>query len=128
MIPLLYSSPSITITEDFIRAKRFQDRTIPLNQVTGARIEKSKIDDFKAIFPLFLVLGAVFTVVFFPLGLYCIGMAVYANSKKIFHYTLIITWKGYDTALFSSKDLNAVSKCAAVINCLCSQKVEMALR
>lgn len=85
---VIYHSPDLVITRDFIRFKYSDRETIPINTISEIRITRSVVGDHKKAATFFFLLGILSF--WFLIGFLFLAFGVAAYFTKIYSYQLTI--------------------------------------
>lgn len=104
---ILYVDDSITVTENYIGSRLLQDQVVLIDECTDVQITRMQIGDYNAPGWILIAAGLIMLIVFYPIGIWLLLMAIAAFIKKIMRYEIVVTWKGYHKTVASTSDKNS---------------------
>lgn len=126
LLSIIYRSPEITITRDFISLPGRDPETISIGRISEVRVTRILIGDYKAGAILFFVIG-ILTVVW-VIGWFFLVMAVAAWNTSIYAYSLVAVVDGKGMILLSNKSKSRMKSLANTISGLSLSRNVLALQ
>lgn len=117
---LIFKSPDLTLTRDFIILPSGEHEAIPINAVTEVTVSRTLTGDYKSGAVLFFILGVLS--IWFFVGFIFIALGLAAWNTNTYSYDLYILAHGERIHLATAKKKGGLKDIARTINGLSLSK------